>query len=63
MISQNEIIKQFKDANFEVFYNLYKTYSRDIRLHNIILLIELFQMLSLIMQSMVRNIYKIIYLN
>jgi predicted RNA-binding protein len=57
MISEkNELIKQFKIANFEVFYHLYKTYSTDYKIHTIMALIEFFQLLSLIM---VRNIFKL----
>ena len=57
MISEkNELIKQFKIANFEVFNHLYKTYSTDYKIHTIMALIEFFQLLSLIM---VRNIFKL----
>jgi hypothetical protein len=54
MILENNILKQFKLANFEVFYHLYKSYSYNYIIHNIFLLIELFQVFAIILSNIVR---------
>ena len=54
MLSDNPVlINEFKTANFEVFYILYKSYIRNNAIHNIFLLIELLQMISLTMSDIV----------
>ena len=54
MILENNILKQFKLANFEVFYHLYKSYSYNYIIHDIFLLIELFQVFAIILSNIVR---------
>lgn len=53
MIFQNNNLKQFKLANFEIFFHLYKSYSYNYIIHNIFLFIELFQVLSFIFSNIV----------
>jgi hypothetical protein len=54
MLSDNPIlINEFKIANFEVFYILYKSYITNYYVHNIFLLIEILQMISLTMSDIV----------
>jgi len=50
MFSQNEnnnLINKLKLANYELFYQLYKSYSSNYFIHNVFLFIELCQILSL----------------
>lgn len=50
MLSENEdnnLISKLKLANYETFYQLYKSYSKNYLIHNIFLFIELCQILSL----------------
>ncbi len=62
MFSENEnhnLISKLKLANYETFYQLYKSYTTNYFIHNIFLLIELCQILSLSISHIVR--YKIKY--
>ena len=62
MFSQNEnnnLINKLKLANYELFYQLYKSYSSNYFIHNVFLFIELCQILSLSISHIVR--YKIKY--
>jgi hypothetical protein len=57
MLSENEdnnLISKLKLANYETFYQLYKSYSKNYLIHNIFLFIELCQILSLTISHVVR---------
>ncbi len=57
MLSENEdnnLISKLKLANYETFYQLYKSYSKNYLIHNIFLFIELCQILSLTISHIVR---------
>ena len=57
MFSENEyhnLISKLKLANYETFYQLYKSYSKNYLIHNIFLFIELCQILSLTISHVVR---------
>ena len=57
MFSENEnhnLISKLKLANYETFYQLYKSYSKNYLIHNIFLFIELCQILSLTISHIVR---------